>query len=94
LTSVAETPPIVTKKLLAKVYETLQGSGEERSQNTLGDELDPEHHLFFIDAFDMPSWHYSAERQTFEKFGNDNRLDRIRVTHVTPALLEPMKIPE
>ncbi|KAJ7908253.1 DNA polymerase alpha/epsilon subunit B-domain-containing protein [Mycena leptocephala] len=29
--------------------------------------IDPESHLFVIDAFEMPLWHWSPERGTFEK---------------------------
>ena len=38
------------------------GVGEE-------EDIDPEHHLHFINAFEMPWWHFSHERQTFERYG-------------------------
>lgn len=31
------------------------------------DELDPEQHLHFINAMEMPRWLYSHERRSFEK---------------------------
>jgi hypothetical protein len=62
---------IVTKELLEKVYLLMQmGSTNTGStQNTLLDteELDPEQHLHFINALDMPRVVYSAERKVFEK---------------------------
>ncbi|KDQ64598.1 hypothetical protein JAAARDRAFT_145515 [Jaapia argillacea MUCL 33604] len=56
----------VSLNVLQRVYEALQGStggGGETDEET----LDPESHLFFINAFEMPLWHYSPERTTFER---------------------------
>ncbi len=48
----------------------MKEAGEDGpSANPLdADLLDPEHHLFIIDAFEMPSWYYSAERKAFERY--------------------------
>ncbi|KIM29152.1 hypothetical protein M408DRAFT_328860 [Serendipita vermifera MAFF 305830] len=62
---------IVTKPILQRVYDELV----EKSSSTVpggsqGNEAwDPDHHLHFINAFDMPRWHYSQERKVFEKAG-------------------------
>ena len=62
---------IVTQEMLRKVYTLMQmGSTNSGStQSTLLDteELDPEQHLYFINAMEMPRVVYSAERKVFEK---------------------------
>lgn len=63
---------IVSRGNLEKVYVLMQagaGSGPSATQNTLLDheDLDPEQHLYFINAMEMPRWLYSSERRTFEK---------------------------
>ncbi|KAF8337053.1 epsilon DNA polymerase [Cantharellus anzutake] len=60
---------IVTRDILVRVYELMREAGEDGpSVNPLdADLLDPENHLFIIDAFDMPSWYYSADRKAFER---------------------------
>lgn len=56
----------VSLPILQRVYQSLHEKGEK---NDLGEDelLDPEEHLFFIDSFEMPSWHWSHTRSTFEK---------------------------
>ncbi|KAI0272768.1 DNA polymerase epsilon subunit B [Gloeopeniophorella convolvens] len=56
----------VSLQILKRVYQALQGAGDQRSQKEDA-YLDPEDHLHFIDAFDMPLWHWSPERGSFEK---------------------------
>jgi DNA polymerase epsilon subunit 2 len=56
----------VTLSILERVYESMQGEGQRDEQGHL-DQLDPESHIFFVNAFDMPAWHWSVERSTFEK---------------------------
>lgn len=55
----------VTVDILKRVYESIQ------DQNDRGDEeielIDPESHLFVINAFEMPLWHWSQETGTFTK---------------------------
>jgi len=63
----------VSLDVLQRVYESLQDQGN-RSNETEKESIDPESHLFFIDAFDMPLWHWSQERGTFEKCVVDIRL--------------------
>lgn len=58
----------VTLAILQRVYEIMQGHAEQNSQGE-EDALEPDNHLFFIDAFDMPLWHWSPERSTFERYG-------------------------
>ncbi|KZT20388.1 DNA polymerase epsilon subunit B [Neolentinus lepideus HHB14362 ss-1] len=56
----------VSPGVLQRVYEFLQGGTSSGSQ-IKEDILDPNGHLWFINAFDMPLWHWSPERGTFEK---------------------------
>lgn len=68
LTLYQDCSTIVTRPLLVKAYESVI---EKNSANTgVGEEedIDPEHHLHFINAFEMPRWHFSHERQTFERY--------------------------
>lgn len=57
----------VTLPILERVYEIVQGHTEQNGEGEQ-DTLDPDSHLFFIDAFNMPLWHWSPERSTFEKY--------------------------
>jgi DNA polymerase epsilon subunit 2 len=63
----------VSVDVLKRVYEALQDQGERTQIEK--ELIDPEKHLFFIDAFDMPRWTWSSERGTFEKF-----VEFIRIT--------------
>ena len=56
----------VSVDVLKRVYEALQDQGERTQIEK--ELIDPENHMFFIDAFDMPRWTWSSERGTFEKF--------------------------
>lgn len=55
----------VSVDVLKRVYESLQDQGERTQVEK--EVIDPENHLFFIDAFEMPRWTWSQERSTFEK---------------------------
>ncbi|KAJ7283546.1 DNA polymerase alpha/epsilon subunit B-domain-containing protein [Mycena rebaudengoi] len=55
----------VSIEVLQRVYESLQDQGQRA--DTEKEAIDPENHLFVIDAFEMPLWHWSPERGTFEK---------------------------
>lgn len=55
----------VSIDVLKRAYESLQG---QQDTNEVEKELiDPDSHLFFVDAFEMPRWTWSPERGTFEK---------------------------
>ncbi|KAI0771567.1 epsilon DNA polymerase [Trametes elegans] len=55
----------VSLDVLHRVYEAFQnGEGGGAPEHTL---LDPDNHLFVIDAFEMPLWNWSTERSTFER---------------------------
>ncbi|KAK7061812.1 DNA polymerase epsilon subunit [Favolaschia claudopus] len=56
----------VSIDVLQRVYESLQDQGQRTDQGK--EAIDPESHLFVIDAFEMPLWNWSSERGTFEKF--------------------------
>lgn len=56
----------VSLDILQRVYEALQDQGDG-SNEAFKETLDPESHLYFVDAFDMPLWHWSVERGTFER---------------------------
>lgn len=55
----------VSLHVLQRVYENFQGGGDGQTEEQ--ELLDPENHLFIINAFDMPLWNWSLERGTFEK---------------------------
>lgn len=55
----------VSVDVLQRVYESLQDQGQRSDAEK--EAIDPENHLFVIDAFEMPLWHWSSERGTFEK---------------------------
>lgn len=56
----------VSLDVLERVYEVLQDQGD-RSGDTFREVLDPDSHLYIVDAFEMPLWNWSIERGTFEK---------------------------
>ncbi|KLO18036.1 epsilon DNA polymerase [Schizopora paradoxa] len=56
----------VSLSVLQRVYAGLQEK-EEREANEEDDLLNIEDHLFFVDAYEMPAWHWSQSRSTFEK---------------------------
>lgn len=58
---------VVQMGVLQRVYETMQASQTMRGPDLVDDQLDTDSQLFFIDAFEMPKWHWSPERNTFEK---------------------------
>ncbi|OJT04135.1 DNA polymerase epsilon subunit B [Trametes pubescens] len=55
----------VSLDVLNRVYEAFQSGDNEGAQEHAV--LDPDHHLYVIDAFEMPSWNWSSERSTFER---------------------------
>ncbi|TFK43454.1 epsilon DNA polymerase [Crucibulum laeve] len=55
----------VSLEVLQRVYESLQDQGQHSAVEK--DSIDPDSHLFFIDAFEMPRWQWSQERGTFER---------------------------
>ena len=65
----------VSLDVLGRVYGNMRNQGD-RSLEDSRETLDPDSHLHFVDAFDMPLWHWSVERGTFEKW----------VTHTLIAL--------
>ena len=79
----------VSVDVLRRVYESLRDQGEAAS--TEKEFLDPDSHLYFIDAFDMPLWHWSSERGTFEKCAARSEIQRrylnILQTHGQSKLL-------
>ncbi|KAI0251432.1 epsilon DNA polymerase [Lactifluus subvellereus] len=56
----------VSIQILNRVYQALQTSGDQRTRKEDA-YLDPEDHLHFVNAFEMPLWHWSPERGSFEK---------------------------
>ncbi|KAL5530699.1 DPB2 [Sanghuangporus sanghuang] len=59
----------VTLPILQRVFHNMQEK-EERKFEGAEEILDPEEHLFFVDAYEMPLWHWSQSRSTFEKSPN------------------------
>ena len=56
----------VTLPILQRVFHSIQEK-EERKFEGAEEILDPEEHLFFVNAYDMPLWRWSQSRSTFEK---------------------------
>ncbi|KAI0921833.1 hypothetical protein AcV5_000679 [Taiwanofungus camphoratus] len=56
----------VSLDVLQRVYDAFQSSNDSQSQGEQ-DVLDPDSHLFVVNVFDMPLWHWSLERSTFER---------------------------
>jgi DNA polymerase epsilon subunit 2 len=56
----------VSLQILNRVYQNLQSSGDQRGRKEDA-YLDPEDHLHFVNAYEMPLWHWSPERGSFEK---------------------------
>jgi DNA polymerase epsilon subunit 2 len=56
----------VSKEILEKVYESMQDATTDQLETDANSDI--ENHLFFVDAFEMPWWQYSLERQTFEMY--------------------------
>lgn len=55
----------VSVEILKRVYDSLKDQGDGTAAEK--ELIDPDNHLFFIDAFEMPRWTWSTERGTFEK---------------------------
>jgi DNA polymerase epsilon subunit 2 len=60
----------VSLEILRRVYEIVQDQGNKTNDNQK-ETIDPESHLFFISAYEMPLWSWSQERGTFEKYDSD-----------------------
>jgi DNA polymerase epsilon subunit 2 len=58
----------VSVDILNRVYESLQDQGQRTDVEK--ELIDPESHLFIINAFDMPLWRWSQEIGTFSKCVN------------------------
>jgi DNA polymerase epsilon subunit 2 len=66
LIAIIDAEPKVLPHILKRVYQALQDQGTRPNEHHK-ENLDPNSHLYFIDAFEMPLWHWSQERATFEK---------------------------
>ncbi|KAF8076498.1 DNA polymerase alpha/epsilon subunit B-domain-containing protein [Lyophyllum atratum] len=55
----------VNVEILSRVYESMRDPDQRPDMEK--ELIDPESHLFFINAFEMPSWHWSQENGTFTK---------------------------
>ncbi|KIM90898.1 hypothetical protein PILCRDRAFT_94563 [Piloderma croceum F 1598] len=56
----------VSLEVLGRVYDNMRNQGDRPLEDSK-EMLDPDSHLHVVDAFDMPLWHWSGERGTFEK---------------------------
>lgn len=77
----------VSIDILRRVYDALQDQGDRINEGSK-ETLDPDSHLYVVDAFDMPLWHWSGERGTFEKSVMKN-LSNIYVICSLPTLEPP-----
>ena len=66
--SMPDAEMVVRLDVLQRIYETMQSSQAARDTDFVDDHLDTDSQLFFVDAFEMPMWHWSPERSTFEKY--------------------------
>ncbi|TFK23244.1 epsilon DNA polymerase [Coprinopsis marcescibilis] len=55
----------VSIDVLRRVYEGLQDRGEDA--HVQHEFIDPDNHLFIVNAYEMPRWVWSQERGTFER---------------------------
>lgn len=55
---------VVRLDVLKRVYEAMQNAQPEMEKHGV---LDVESHLHFVDAFEVPLWHWSSERNGFER---------------------------
>ncbi|KAH9938205.1 DNA polymerase epsilon subunit B [Fomitopsis serialis] len=95
---------------IAKEYNKQDDAQMKVSLDVLqrAEAVDPDSHLHFIDAFDMPLWHWSHERSTFERAGGPltisgsadsqimamrNRLNVIRQTVLRNDHFSPSTLP-
>ncbi|KAK7695908.1 hypothetical protein QCA50_000547 [Cerrena zonata] len=58
-----DAPMKVSLEVLQRVYETFQDAD---NNDAAPDVVDPESHLHYINAFDMPLWNWSHEKSAFE----------------------------
>lgn len=72
----------VSLSILQRVYEALQDQGSGDHAET--ELLDPESHLYVVDAFEMPAWNWSHERGTFERYASRRDLSSIIVKFEDP----------
>ncbi len=56
----------VSLDVLKRVYENFQGA-DGQGQNG-GERLDPDSHLYVVNAFNMPLWNWSQEKSAFERY--------------------------
>lgn len=61
----------VSLDVLKRVYDSFQTSDGQGQGD--GERLDPESHLYFINAFNMPLWNWSQEKSAFERCGTSIR---------------------
>ena len=60
------------RDIIERVYELVSEAAvvdTSKGGTTAGELeiLDPNHHFFIIDPFEMPNWQWSIERKTFDK---------------------------
>ncbi|KEP55739.1 DNA polymerase epsilon subunit B [Rhizoctonia solani 123E] len=61
---------IVSAEILERIYEMMQIGTDGATQDLPDDEVNPDHYLHVISAFDMPWWTFNSERKAFEKGPN------------------------
>ena len=56
----------VSLDILRRIYISVREKDDKIGGD--GDDLlNPEEHLFFVDAFEMPRWNWSTTRSSFER---------------------------
>lgn len=80
----------VSVEVLRRVYAKLQDQDDDDEIHKDG--LNPENHLFFIDAYEMPKWHWSNERGSFERYVAQPQINIIRISKL-PAKVRQLHFP-
>ncbi|KAG8706058.1 DNA-directed DNA polymerase epsilon, subunit B [Ceratobasidium sp. 395] len=62
---------IVSTEVLERIYDMMQlGAEGGATQDADEEEVNPDHYLHVVNAFDMPWWNFNSERKAFEKSYN------------------------
>ncbi|KAG8742576.1 DNA-directed DNA polymerase epsilon, subunit B [Ceratobasidium sp. 414] len=66
---------IISTEVLERIYDMMQlGVEGGATQDLDEEEVNPDHYLHVINAFDMPWWNFNSERKAFEKSSNKSSI--------------------
>lgn len=59
----------MSPEILERIYDMMQlGADAGATQDVDDEDVNPDHYLHIINAFDMPWWIFNSERKAFEKY--------------------------